>query len=241
MIYTVTAVVGTGGGNSLQVSLPDELLPAECPQCHRATQPVPMIAYVRSVEPQPEEMQAVFRCPRTSCQRLYIANYVRAYQDPAINRRHPNEALYWDYVNSAPIRHVTRTFEPRLANTSSSFVEIYNQAAHAEAIGLEAICGMGYRKALEFLVKDYAKRQNPACADSIEGDTLAHCITTYCKDPNLKFCAGKAAWLGNDESHYIRRWSAMDVSDLKRLIDLAVHWIASELLTEEYRKAFDSD
>lgn len=43
-------------------------------------------------------------------------------------------------------------------------------------------------------------------------------------------------WLGNDETHYVRKWEASDISDLKMLIDLTAHWMTSELLTERYLK-----
>ena len=40
--------------------------------------------------------------------------------------------------------------------------------------------------------------------------------------------------LGNDHAHYLREWLDRDIVDLKLLIDLAVHWIDSELLTKQY-------
>jgi hypothetical protein len=63
---------------------------------------------------------------------------------------------------------------------------------------------------------------------------LGKCIDTYINDLNLKECARRAAWLGNDETHYIRKWEDKDVNDLKTLIRLTVNWIENVLLTEEY-------
>jgi hypothetical protein len=39
--------------------------------------------------------------------------------------------------------------------SSGDFLEIYRHAAFAEGDALDQICGPGYRKALEFLIKDY--------------------------------------------------------------------------------------
>jgi len=52
----------------------------------------------------------------------------------------------------------------------------------------------------------------------------------------VKDCVERAVWLGNDETHYVRKWEASDISDLKMLIDLTAHWMTSELLTERYLK-----
>ena len=63
---------------------------------------------------------------------------------------------------------------------------------------------------------------------------LAKCIDTYVSDQNVLQCAKRAAWLGNDETHYIRKWSDKDVSDLYLLVRLTVNWIDNHLLTKSY-------
>lgn len=54
--------------------------------------------------------------------------------------------------------------------------------------------------------------------------------------PNLqvKTTAKRATWLGNDETHYVRKWADKDLSDLKLLLDLTIHWIAAEILTKKF-------
>jgi len=46
----------------------------------------------------------------------------------------------------------------------------------------------------------------------------------------------RAVWLGNDETHYLRKWEQKDLTDLKNLIGLTVHWIEMEELTETVMK-----
>jgi hypothetical protein len=110
---------------------------------------------------------------------------------------------------------------------------MYNQALEAEARGLDNICGVGFRRSLEFLIKDYVKKgSRKEDADAIERSPLGACIGQYVSDP-VKSVAKRAAWLGNDETHYVRKWEDKDLKDLKTLIDLTVTWITSELLTDE--------
>lgn len=59
----------------------------------------------------------------------------------------------------APVR--VKDFSQEIKDLSPNFVKIYHQAEQAENTGLSDICGLGYRKALEFLVKDYAIAFNP--------------------------------------------------------------------------------
>ena len=49
----------------------------------------------------------------------------------------------------------SKSFSTIIKDISPSFDSIYNQAFCAEQLSLDQICGVGYRKALEFLIKDY--------------------------------------------------------------------------------------
>ena len=43
------------------------------------------------------------------------------------------------------------------------------------------------------------------------------------------FVSQRAAWIGNDETHYVRKWEEKDIEDLKILIDHVVKFIKREL------------
>jgi hypothetical protein len=96
---------------------------------------------------------------------------------------------------------------------------------------------MGYRKALEFLIKDYLILRRPADHKTIETIMLGPCIENYVTDQKIKDIAKRATWLGNDETHYQRRWINKDLGDLKTMVSLALHWIDAEHLTEEALKS----
>jgi len=96
---------------------------------------------------------------------------------------------------------------------------------------------MGLRKALEFLIKDFAIHEYPDRKSDIEKSQLASVIGQYVTDPNVKSCATRAVWLGNDETHYMRKWEDKDITDLQTLVRLTVIWIESHQMTKTYLEA----
>jgi hypothetical protein len=88
-----------------------------------------------------------------------------------------------------------------------------------------------YRKSVEFLIKDYLIKNRPNDKATIEAIMLGPCIENYVADSRIKEIAKRATWLGNDETHYKRRWIDKDLADLKTMIRLVVHWIDAEYLT----------
>ena len=102
---------------------------------------------------------------------------------------------------------------------------------------MNQICGVGYRKALEFLIKDYLlvglAENDTEKRDLIKNKFLGKCIEQDVTNIHIKTVAKRAVWLGNDETHYVRKWTDKDVSHLKQLIELTVRWIESEIETKE--------
>lgn len=132
-------------------------------------------------------------------------------------------------------------FSEAIEEISPSFVKIYNQAAKAEANGLDEVAGVGYRKALEFLVKDYLIGTYPDEEDEVRKKYLGDCIKEHLKDEALRNCAQLAAWLGNDETHYERRWIDKDIEDLKNLISLTAHSVTAARMRSDYEEEMLDD
>lgn len=131
------------------------------------------------------------------------------------------------FIHNYPLKK--EVYSETINNLSPIFVKIYNEAFAAEQMSLLEVCGVGYRKALEFLIKDYATEGKEAVeAEKIKTTPLAKCIETFVPDVNVKNVAKRAVWLGNDETHYTRKWEEKDVQDLKGLIRLTVRWIEQE-------------
>lgn len=77
--------------------------------------------------------------------------------------------------------------------------------------------------------------KSPEKKEAIKIKFLGKCIKEDIQNVNLKEIAERATWLGNDETHYVRQWESKDISDLKVLINISLHWIDMELLTEQYK------
>ncbi len=156
------------------------------------------------------------RCPMTDCGALFLLQIKE--NGHFVMHNHPlSKELFSDVINSV----------------SPMFCNIYNEAYTAEQMSLMEICGVGYRKALEFLIKDYTiQGKSEEVVDKIKKMPLAKCIDDFVEDVKLKAVAKRAVWLGNDETHYVRKWETKDVKDLKGVIRLTILWIEKEKETE---------
>lgn len=193
--------------------------PDECPWCHNSITP----NYMGARQALNRSIEVFYSCPDQNCERGFIGYF---------NFNEYNRT--WSYTGNTTQGNIRdRIFSETISKISSSFVVIYNEAFVAEQQYLMEICGVGYRKALEFLIKDYAIKNHPEDQTAIEKKLLGPCIEDYVDNTKIKSVAKRAAWLGNDETHYIRKWEGKNLDDLKRLIDLTTHWIEMEDLTNK--------
>lgn len=88
---------------------------------------------------------------------------------------------------------------------------------------------MAYRKALEFLVKDYAIMLQPNNKDNIVKAPLSRCINDYIDNNRIKKLAVASAWLGNDETHYERKFKDYNIDNLVEFINAIVSFIDSDI------------
>ena len=107
---------------------------------------------------------------------------------------------------------------------------------------MTSICGMGYRKALEFLIKDYAIFKNPLpqFRDEIIRLPLMQCINKYIEDERLTSLAKASAWIGNDETHYTKQHPAYTLANLKVFINAFVTFIDADLAYEDAQNLLNS-
>jgi hypothetical protein len=203
--------------------------PEACPLCHHAVS-AHQFEWAVTWHRDGTILEIVFRCPRADCGRLFVGRY-RAKAPLPGSGIHVGSLVLFEVVPRLP---EPPHFPEEIGNISPLFVEIFSEASAAESYGLKQIAGVGYRKALEFLIKDYCVRTQPADEEQIKKAPLGDCISRFVDDPRVKECARRAVWLGNDETHYVRKWADKDVGDLKALIELSVGWIHNCELTERY-------
>lgn len=199
-------------------------LPDDCPICHRGIKAQHMTGWVNN-----GKLQVVFRCPKEICQKIFIAYY----EQKSSSATGPADNVYY-LKRVEPYTPEKRNFSKVIEDISKEFCDFYNEALEAESRNLKNICGAGYRKAIEFLIKDYLIKVKKKNSDEIKKTPLGKCIEDYIEDDNTKKCAKRAVWIGNDETHYIKKWEEKDLSDLKDLIDVTLFWIESEYKTERY-------
>jgi hypothetical protein len=197
-----------------------DIHPEACPVCHYSIETNWRLANRNN-----GSLEVVFNCTRRPCGALFIGYYSFNETDGRVGK--------WHLTNCLPCTPTTNSFQDEITSLSPSFGQIYNQAENAAAFGLGQVAGMGYRKALEFLIKDYLIDFKKEDRENIENKFLGNCIKDHIENQNIRVVAERATWLGNDESHYVRKWEDKDVGDLKKLIELVVYWISSEILTHK--------
>ena len=131
-----------------------------------------------------------------------------------------------------------KVFPANIQIISPLFCKTYDQSLTAEANGLDQVCGPGYRKSLEFLVKDYLVgyryKDAPEKQNEVRKAFLGPVIDKHFDQVKIKECAKRAAWLGNDETHYTRKWETKDINDLKSLIMMTVNHIDLDVESDRY-------
>jgi hypothetical protein len=172
------------------------------------------------------DLEVVYVCPNTSCSEYFIS-YYRKFVTPS------GGTLEYILMGSKPSEIASIEISDLVQKLSPSFYMIYDEAFKADKYGLKEICGVGYRKAFEFLIKDYLIKKSPGLETEIKRSALGACIENRVADERIKQIAKRTAWLGNDETHYERKWINKDLNDLKTLINITLHWIEMETLTEE--------
>lgn len=204
-------------------------LPGECPNCHVALEPT-VLHQIITIDDNKKTAQLTMLLFCTKCYRTFLAIY-SVIDDPIYYR--DKRCYNTKLLATAPFIPKSISFSSEITKISPAFIKIYNQAFQAEQMDLIDICGMGYRKALEFLIKDFLIYKVPNNKDSIESQPLSQCIKTLANDyPKLGIVAERATWLGNDEAHYVRKHIDYDLETLKSLIAATIAYIDLELITD---------
>lgn len=198
--------------HSYQVDVPDA-----CPVCHRHSE-IQVVA--ADLVENGASVQAISRCAYAGCRQHFFCYY----GPPA------NNAI----LSVRPVKPVLSSFPEAVSAISPAFLSVFAEAEEAAQMGLNQIAGPGYRKAFEFLIKDYAKSIAPDRAAEIEAKFAGAVVSDFVGDPRIQAVAKRSLWLGNDETHYLRKWTDHDVSDLVTLIKLTANWIEIDHLSKSY-------
>lgn len=194
-----------------------------CPICKKSITPKFLDGIFWLTVSDDAHIECHFMCP--GCKHTFIGSYLSEFNYPIYD--------IGEIISVEPQHYEKQPFDIRIENLSPQFTKIYNQALAAETYGLNEIAGLGYRKSLEFLVKDFAIHRYPNDGEEIKKLMLSPCIKKYIDNPQIKTLAERSTWIGNDEAHYIRKQADRDVGDMKAFIQATVYFIGMVLITED--------
>jgi hypothetical protein len=212
--------------SNIRESVNIDKYPDKCPFCHRSITPDFIIGLYRNPFGHSSQLEITFRCPSDNCLEAFISYYWFSH------RYGGNDFYRYDVTMFGSLEPIE--ISKVIEEISVDYCKIYRDSVAAEQFRLKQICGVGYRKSLEFLIKDYLIKVKKKDENIIKPKFLSKCIDQDIDNDKIKKVAKRAAWLGNDETHYFRIWEDKDIINLKDLIRLTVSWIEDEALTEKY-------
>lgn len=185
----------------------------KCPCCGIATSPTFLEGFAIPHADLPHTIYAYTALYCTSCRSIYTARY--------ISNRGVSD-LQLDSVFPKTAKEIS--FSDNINELSPTFVSLYNQASVAETnVEIYGLAGIGYRKSLEYLIKDYLIKIKHQDKDTIIKMDLGNCVNKL--EGQIKTIAKASMWIGNDETHYFRKNPEYDIEDLKLFINTLIHFI----------------
>ena len=201
-------------------------VPEYCPLCEQNMNPIVFdnavisdtsIRKDSSTNSNVFQVSFITRCTR--CKHLYT-NIFEVRGDVCGNSRIAKKIYYQTKMPNMDIE-----LPENVEKISRTFVSIYTQALQAEKLNLNELVGMGLRKAVEFLIKDYAIKTHPENKQEIKEKWLGYVIENFIDDDKLKKFAKGASWIANDETHYVKEWPDKDIEDIKQYIECFINYI----------------
>ena len=172
-----------------------------------------------------------FQCP--CCDQVFFAKY----QVPDYDLRNDPFYLHYSEVIGGHARSID--FPDEIKELSDDFVKNFNDSYTAEQSGCTEIVGIGYRKAFEFLMKDFAIKYNPNDKERIISMNLSQCVNEYSPDEDIKQLLERTTWIGNDYAHYKKNHSDITLDDLRELVLLAANSIYIYVRKKKYIKKIE--
>lgn len=189
--------------------------PAQCPHCEICCDPLIVGQELLSpFSPNPSSFVfLVFQC--TACKKLFTATYEVANKKSRLCCMTPFKPLVF--------------VDELIEKTSPRFIEVYNQAIRAKENGDLNLAAVGYRSALEILIKDYAINDLHEPSEKVVKLDLFHAISNYLSSDTVN-AADVVRILGNDHTHYERKYPELDFKVLQEYMDIFIHSIRVKLL-----------
>lgn len=212
-------------------------VPQKCPICHCKIFPKILSANKRYSDSENcNYCVAFFQCP--SCNKVYSASAKIEFEA---------SSLFTSTCYFFPSSDASFTpFAPEIPELPQAlkqdafkkFQSVYNDACAADSYGLHEVAGIGYRKCIEFLIKDFLLLTSPENEKEIcdPKKTLMSLINKLITDPGLQEIAAKTTWLANDETHYTRLHTDKDLNDVRDFFFIVLEEVSRNMKILELKK-----
>lgn len=152
--------------------------PNICPHCHVVNNPSLQFNVASKDTDNSHSNISVWQCANQKCGKIFVALY--KVQDGKVKIIRFLNGLPKGPDWPKPILELQSTNGD--SENKSKFIKTYLQSLEAESFGLDELAGMGYRKAIEYLVKDWAIKNNLEDKEKIEKSWLGAVIKGYYED-----------------------------------------------------------
>lgn len=209
-----------------------------CPHCERSVTPISVSGYIN--QKYNHEVYALTECPSCGKPTLHIGGQ---------KNNKASSCTFYDYEPKKLTQH---SFHTEIVELYPDFVRVYQEAYKADQLNLLEVCGMGYRKAFEFLIKSYCLLNKEVAMQNLQRKpktkipelkrweeyvshkNLGFLIKNCFSAPRVIAVMERAAWIGNDETHFKRKHENHDKETLKILISLSVNFIHDEYVASKF-------
>lgn len=193
------------------INLATYTIPKKCPHCDISNSPVYKEHFAASYN---GKIIQIFIWVCTNCGKHYVTLHSRK------DSSDKNLQFLAIYPHTKEIE-----FSEHIKTLSPRFVEIYNESAASEQLGNLTVAGIGYRLALEILVKDYAIKELSVDGKKAAETKLETAIKDFLPGIDIKYAADVVRMKGNDYSHYHEKYDSVDFETFKEYLDIFIQTI----------------
>lgn len=207
----------------LETILSIEELPNKCPYCNHFVAPKYLSSFLSKAD-NGKDLCAIAFWACNGCSRVFGVTY-------NLNKL-SGARRYYGYPKLVipPLMERTEVSDD-VKSVSPRFAELFTQAEQAKNEGMDELAGMGFRKALECLLKD-ALIHLGKDEDKVVKMKLDEAVRAFSDNPRLQKVATEARVIGNDYTHYKAKYTGYDIKMLQQLISITQHWVSMEIQTE---------
>ncbi|MDD6906317.1 hypothetical protein ACQRC6_06450 [Peptoniphilus sp. SGI.035] len=189
------------------------LVPSNCPYCGQ----IAHSSYISnaSLEFDQNSKYFIIALQSNCCDKIYIASYLFEYK-----------TQQFTFLNFYPSQNPNPLPE-NIANISPRFVSMYSQALASERNNHFELAACGYRNSIEILIKDYAIKVLKENPEEVVKKSLFKAIEDYLPKDLLN-TADVVRILGNDNTHYLRKYKDIDFPKLKNYLEIFIGQIDTQ-------------